>query len=132
MSESGGIDFEGVAPILRVRDLVASVGYYVDILGFKVSWSVPRIMASDSRGRAHIMLCEGDQGTWVWVGVSDAESLFEEYKASGAMIGLAPTNYQWACEIHVKDLDGHVLRFGSEPLGDRPFSKWVVWYRGEE
>jgi hypothetical protein len=77
------------------------------------------------------MLCQGDQGnpgTWVWIGVGDAELLHKEYAASGAVIRLPPTNYAWAMEFHVQDPDGHVLRFGSEPLSDRPFSGWVAWY----
>lgn len=35
------------------------------------------------------------------------------------------TVYPWALEVHVEDVDGHVLRFGSEPLPDVPFSEWV-------
>ncbi len=33
--------------------------------------------------------------------------------------------------MHVEDLDGHVLRLGSEPKDNEPFSAWVMWY-GEE
>lgn len=102
------------------------------VLGFKVDWHDATTMASVSRDRCGIMLCEGDQGnpgTWVWIGVGDAEVLFREYSATGARIRLAPTNYPWAYEMHVEDTDGHVLRFGSEPRGDRPFSAWVPWYR---
>jgi len=36
-----------------------------------------------------------------------------------------PCNYPWALEIHVEDPDGHILRFGSEPLTDRPFDRWA-------
>ena len=32
-----------------------------------------------------------------------------------------PTNYSWAYEFKIQDPDGHVLRFGSEPLKDVPF-----------
>jgi hypothetical protein len=93
--------------------------------------AILRIMASVSRDRATFMLCEGDQGhpgTWVWIGVEDAAALFEEYAAKGATIRLAPINYPWAYEMHVEDPDCHVLRFGSEPKEDCPFSAWVAWY----
>ncbi len=89
-------------------------------------------MASVSRDRASIMLCEGDQGnpgTWLWFGVNDADVLCDEYAAAGATIALPPTNYPWAYEFHAQDPDGHVLRFGSDPKADRPFSPWVCWYR---
>ena len=78
-------EFEGVSPILRVRSLADSIAYYVDVLGFKVDWQNPGIMASVSRA-CGIFLCEGDQGHpggWVWIGVGDAGALFDEYRARG-------------------------------------------------
>ena len=81
------------------------------------------------------MLCQGHQGrpgTWVWIGVADADAIEQEYRASGAAIRLPPTNYPWAYEMHVEDPDGHVIRLGSDPKADRPFSEWVVWYRVRE
>jgi hypothetical protein len=105
---------ECVIPILRVLRLSTSIDYYVGRLGFKVD------------GHA-LMLCEGAQGnpgTWVWIGVHDAATLFDEYAAKGATIRRTPTNYPWAYEMHVEDPDGHILRFGSEPRSDRPFAAW--------
>lgn len=114
--------FEVVTPILRVRDLPASVRHYVEVLGFRVDWTEGG-MASVSRDRCAIMLCEGGQGnpgTWVWIGVEDAGALHAEYRASGAAIRLEPTDCPWAYEMQVTDPDGHVLRFGSEPRTDPP------------
>jgi len=74
--KTGATAFEGVTPILRVGSLAASLEYYVKVLGFKVDWQDPGIAASVSRGRCHIMLCEGDQGHaggWVWIGVDAIE-----------------------------------------------------------
>jgi catechol 2,3-dioxygenase-like lactoylglutathione lyase family enzyme len=119
--------FEGVTPILRVRSLAAGIDYYVRVLGFKVDWQAP-FFASVSRGRCGIFLSEGDQGnpgSWVWVGVEDAEALFEEYRSQGARIRHPPTNYPWACEMQIDDPDGNVLRLGSEPKTDRPFGEWL-------
>ena len=123
--------FHGAIPILKVRDLDASLDHYQRVLGFKINWQ-ERYMASVSRGDASLMLCQGHQGhpgTWVWIGVADADALEREYRASGATIGLAPTNYPWAYEMHIEDPDAHVIRLGSDPRKDRPFSEWVVWYR---
>jgi len=122
--------FHAATPILSVRDLKTSLEYYQRVLGFTRDWHTPS-MISVGRGDAHLMLClraQGYSGTWVWIGVGDAEGLFREFTASGATIRLPPTNYPWALEIHVEDPDGHVLRFGSGPLTDRPFSEWVQWY----
>jgi catechol 2,3-dioxygenase-like lactoylglutathione lyase family enzyme len=120
--------FAGVNPIFRVQSLPASIDYYVKVLGFKVDWHEPGIMASVSRDRCSIMLCEGHQGntgTWVWIGVGDIEPLFEEFRSKGARVRLLPTNYPWAYEMQIEDLDGHVLRIGSEPKTDRPCGEWL-------
>jgi len=133
VSKTAATVFEGVTPILRVRSLPASIDYYVNVLGFKVDWQHPGIIASVSRGRCSIMLCEGDQGnpgSWVWIGVGDIEPLFEEYKSKGAKVRHAPTNYEWAYEMQIEDPDGNVLRIGSEPKADQPFGEWLDM-RGE-
>jgi predicted enzyme related to lactoylglutathione lyase len=115
-------------PILRVEKLDASIDYYVNVLGWEVDWHMPGQMASVSRDQRGIMLCEGAQGnpgTWVWIGVSDAGRLHDEVAARGAKIRMGPKNFPWAYETLVEDLDGHVLRFGSDPLEDRPFEEWT-------
>jgi uncharacterized glyoxalase superfamily protein PhnB len=64
-----------------------------------------------------IMICEGAQGqpgTWLWVGVEDAEALFGEFSAKGTRVRSPPQNFDWAYEFQIEDPDGHVLRFGSE------------------
>lgn len=119
--------FEGVTPILRVQNVRASIDYYVGALGFKVDWETP-IFASVSRDRAHVFLSEGDQGnpgSWVWIGVTDAAALSDEYRRTGARIRHPPTNYPWAYEMQVEDIDGNVLRLGSEPLSDSACGEWL-------
>jgi catechol 2,3-dioxygenase-like lactoylglutathione lyase family enzyme len=119
---------EGIVPILRVRSLEASIEHYKSVLGFRVDWQDPGIIGSVSRDGAAILLCQGDQGhagTWLWIGVDDCERLFAEYAAKGATVRLPPTNYPWALEMQIEDLDGHVLRFGSEPKAERPFGEWL-------
>jgi catechol 2,3-dioxygenase-like lactoylglutathione lyase family enzyme len=110
--------FERANPILRVANLQRSLRYYVDVLGFtNAEWGGDDFTCV-SRDSADIYLSEGDQGqrgTWVWIGVSDAAALYEEYRARSATILHAPQNFPWACEMKVSDPDGHVLRFGSDP-----------------
>lgn len=44
----------------------------------------------------------------------------------GARIRVPPTNYPWgAREVHVFDLDGHVLRFGSDAIEGEPMGEWL-------
>ncbi len=116
---------ENTIPILSVSDLATSIDYYTEVLGFRVDWGPESRMVSVSRDGHAIMLCEdcqGCPGTWVWIGVEDVMPLFEQFRARGAAIRLPPTNYSWALEIQVMDPDGHVLRFGSEPIGSLPYA----------
>jgi catechol 2,3-dioxygenase-like lactoylglutathione lyase family enzyme len=108
---------ENVTPILRIEDLEASRRYYIETLGFSLDWETDG-MISVSRDGKSILLCEGEQGqpgTWLWIGVEDADALFAEFSGKGAHIRSPPENFPWAYEFAVEDPDGHVLRIGSEP-----------------
>ncbi len=119
--------FGKAIPVFRVANLRASIDYYVNVLGFKLDWGDPAMFASVSRDRCTLFLCEGDQGNtgaWTWIGVGDAEALCEEFRGKGAKIRNPPTNFQWAYEMQVEDLDGNVLRLGSDPKDDQLFGPW--------
>jgi predicted enzyme related to lactoylglutathione lyase len=121
------MSFGGVSPILRVADLKKSLDYYINVLGFKVNWEYPYI-ASVSRGRCCIFLSEGDQGNpgaWVWIGVEDCETVFRELSSKGAKIRNPPTNFKWALEMQIEDLDGNVMRIGSDSKADQPLGPWL-------
>ena len=127
-TQDGRAKFGGACPIFRVQSLEASLDYYVRVLGFKIDWNEPEGIASVSRDRVCLFLCQGDQGnpgSWAWVGVDDAEALFHEYRAAGARVRHPPTNYWWALEMQVEDLDGNVLRLGSSPREGEPFGEWL-------
>lgn len=118
---------ENVIPILRVRSLKASLAWYVGALGFREDWHTPDVMASVSRDGHALMLCQGAQGadgTWLWIGVTDAAALHEAWVARGVSVRMPPRNFSWALEFHVQDPDGHVLRLGSAPLEGVPFGEW--------
>jgi predicted enzyme related to lactoylglutathione lyase len=113
---------ENITPILRAEDLEATKRYYIDVLGFALDWEAPS-MISVSRDGCSIMICHGHQGqrgVWLWVGVEDADALYAEFAAKGALIRDPPQNFAWAYEFQVEDPNGHVLRFGSEPQPGAP------------
>jgi len=56
--------------------------------------------------------------------VGDAEALFEEYKSRGAKVRNPPGNFPWAYEMQIEDLDGNVLRMGSEPKPGGAAGNW--------
>jgi uncharacterized glyoxalase superfamily protein PhnB len=138
------IAFGDVVPILRVGNTPASVQYYVQKLGFRIGFLYPNeerpFFACVKRGACRIFLCEGDQGhveSWLWIDGEDVEALHEEFKASGAKIRNPPTNYEWALEMQVEDLDGNVLRIGCDSKKGEPFGPWLDmngdrWVRSAE
>jgi catechol 2,3-dioxygenase-like lactoylglutathione lyase family enzyme len=115
--------FEGVVPILNVKNFAVSMDYYVSKLGFtkKWDWGAPPVFGCVTRGKVGIFLCEGAQGqagTWMSIFTEDVDALHEEYKKSGAIIRLDPTNMPWGTrEMNVEDPDGHRLRMGSDATG---------------
>jgi len=115
--------FECVVPILNVRNFAASMDYYVNKLGFtkKWDWGDPPTFGCVSRGKVDIFFCEGGQGRpgmWMSVFLDDVDGLFEEYRASGAIIRQPPTNMPWGTrEMNIEDPDGHRFRMGSDATG---------------
>jgi predicted enzyme related to lactoylglutathione lyase len=112
------VHFECCNPVLRVEDMAASLRFYVDVLGFAAAEWTTDEFGYISRDGAGVYLSRGDQGrggAWIWVGVDDVRTLYKQYKARGAKIIMAPTNFPWALEMQVEDPDGNVLRIGSEP-----------------
>jgi uncharacterized glyoxalase superfamily protein PhnB len=115
--------FECVVPILNVKNCAASIEYYVGKLGFtkKWDWGTPPTFGCVTRGKVEIFLCEGAQGRagmWMSIFMVDVDALHEEYKRSGAIIRLPPTNMPWGTrEMNVEDPDGHRLRMGSDATG---------------
>ena len=111
--------FSGLSPILNVSSIPTSIDYYVNVLGFQKDWDWgdPPTFASVSRDDVCIFLCQGAQGqpgTWISIFVADVDALFTEYKAKGAKIRQAPTNFSWGMrEMNIEDPDGHRLRVGS-------------------
>lgn len=51
-------------------------------------------------------------------------ALHAQYLTAGANIRNPPNNFEWALEMQVEDLDGNVLRIGSDPEEDEPLGVW--------
>jgi catechol 2,3-dioxygenase-like lactoylglutathione lyase family enzyme len=117
-----------VVPILNVRDVPASLTWYVDVLGFGLSWSwgEPATYGGVVSGRAEIQFCQdgqGGPGTWVAVWVDDVDALHDRLRERGVDIRQPPTTFEWGVrEMNVADPDGHRIRFstGSDGPPDGP------------
>ncbi len=123
----------GVAPVLLVRDVVASANYFRDKLGFTYDrfWGEPpdfcmvrrdghTVMLSQAPAEAkllpHWRVVENMWNAYFWV--EDVEALYAEYQRSGAKIdyelGLKPYGVK---EFGVQDLDDHDIAFGQLLVG---------------
>ena len=118
---------ECINPMLSVSNVRASLNYYEQVLGFRrADWvadgSTFALVLRDGFGIYLSEDLEAQQRAWVWIGAENIEPIYEEYKARGAKFREPPTNYSWAYQMMVEDLDGHVLCIGSEPKEGVPFN----------
>jgi len=120
----------GSAPILLVKDVVASADYYRDKVGFSYErfWGEPPCFCILWRDSFHLMLSQvADEKfivphykvvekLWnVYFWVNDADVLYEELKARGANIDYELCDQPYGCrEFGIQDLDGYDIAFGQD------------------
>ena len=120
--------FKSAVPILFVRDVTASAGFYVEKLGFKTDflYGEPPFYGSVSRGAACLHLrCVHEPNfaelaarecslILATIEVADVRALFAELEGRGAPFGLPLVKQPWGgTDFHVRDPDGNVISFVS-------------------
>jgi hypothetical protein len=89
MAESSKNIFGSPVPVFRVKDVGASIAYYLQALGFELRWRASEGFACVAREKCSIFLTSDNQSQprmWVWIGVEDVRALHTQYVASGARI----------------------------------------------
>ena len=110
--------FHHATPILYAENVLRSIQYYTEVLGFENSWhwGTPPSFAGVSKNGVQIFFCEkgqGNPGTWLSIFVEDTDALYATIKAKGAKIIAPPETMDWGVrEMLVEDPDGHRIRFG--------------------
>ena len=120
----------GSAPILLVKDVVASANYYRDKVGFNydMMWGEPPGFCILDRDGFHLMLKQVEdekfivphykaaKNMWnIYFWVDDADKLYEELKNLGATIDYELCDQPYGCrEFGIQDLDGYDIAFGQE------------------
>ncbi len=89
--------FKTTVPILYSSDVVKSLTYYVNILGFenKWEWGMPPNFGGLYKNGIEIFFCEngqGNPGTWLSIMVDNVDEYYEMIKAKGATIVSQPSN----------------------------------------
>ncbi len=121
------------AAVLVVADVLASVAFYRDKLGFRQVnlWGDPPCFAIVVRGTVSLFLDQTrkpiaapvNQYWAAYIYVDNVEALHAEYSRCAVEVirGLETTDY--GCrEFDVRDLDGHIIGFGQDlqPMPQRP------------
>ncbi len=120
----------GSAPILLVKDVVASANYYRDKIGFMYErfWGEPPCFCILHRDDFHLMLSQVEDSKYivphyeaveklwnVYFWVNDANKLYAELKARGAIIDYDLYETPYGCrEFGIRDLDGYDIAFGQD------------------
>jgi hypothetical protein len=123
---------ERVTPILAVRNVGASIAYYMEKLNFTSWWGWEQLPTFGGVRREGIEIffcqdCQGNPGAWMSVWVDDVDALYEEFKERMAEIRQPPTKFPWGVrEMNVGDPGGHRLRFSMathQPDDGRPLPR---------
>lgn len=120
----------GSAPILLVKNVVASADYYRDQVGFTINgmWGEPPsfcilerdgfcLMLScvdrDDAIRPHHKVVDSMWNVYFWV--NDVEAIFQELQKRGAKIDYALCVQPYGCrEFGIQDIDGYDIAFGQD------------------
>ena len=126
----GERQIESAAACLLRRDVRMAAEYSVSKLGFIVPqfWGETEVtFAIPQRDGASLMLARANDGASVhanstdfgmfsaYFWVRDVDELYAEFATNGADIAEEPTNRPYGIrEIYVRDIDGHLICFGSD------------------
>jgi len=109
---------EDVFPTIVVADVVETIDFYHDKLGFDVDfiWGEPPEHAGVSLGSISVHFSKGNpnpDGFWIYLVVVDVDALYDRYQGAGLEVEGKPETYPWGMrEFNLTDLNGCRLRFG--------------------
>ena len=118
------------AAVLEVSDVVKSVAWYCDVLGFGSHsfWGEPPCFCIVGRASVSIFLDQSrtrrtiplNQYWAAYVYVDDIDTLYKEYRSKGVDIARELEATEYGCrDFDVRDPDGHIIGFG-QVLEPRP------------
>ena len=118
------------APVLLVKNLVASAHHYRDTMGFAFSqlWGDPPSFTILRRDGLSLMIKQADDpadvrphwkvssGLWnAYFWVTSADALYAEFVGTGAKIDYPLCDQPYGCrEFGVQDIDGYDIGFGQD------------------
>ena len=129
--EVGPRHFFGVLPVFLVDDVVQTVEYYRDVMGFEVDflYGTPPTYASVSRddaifnftlsdplGRRNSVRTAGfGNGVDAYMVVSDVDEVYEEFRENGANVVVPIASQEYGMrEFHIEDLNNYRIAVAEE------------------
>lgn len=126
-------EFSRSAPVLQVRDVLRSRGFYRDVLGFSSAnlWGEPPCFCIVGQDTITLFLDQARDDAPIpvnqyWAAyfyISNIDEFASDVAARGAEIIRGPEDAPYGCrEIDVRDPDGHIVCFGQDlqPGSDGP------------
>jgi len=118
MNQKAKVFAECLKPILCVQDFRQVTDYYTKKLFFDLrwEWGTPPSFGCVGLGSVEVFFClkaQGSPGTWLCIFMDDVDDYFARIKKAGADVIYGPEDEPWGLrEIHVRDPNQHVIRFG--------------------
>jgi predicted enzyme related to lactoylglutathione lyase len=118
MTDAEEVSAQGLTPILYVRDFGEAMSYYTEKLLFRKlwDWGKPPGFGAVALGNVEIFLrhqAQGQPGMWLCIFMEDVDAYHARISKLGAEIIRPPMDEPWGMrEMHVRDPNQHVIRFG--------------------
>lgn len=121
--------FSHAEPVLAVKNVMESVTYWQDVLGFpdKWIWDPPTLGAVSWRGAAHIQFSEEPElaaasvGNAVWIRMRNIETLYALHQRNGATIVDPLQIRPWAHKQYtIRDINGYYIHFAAAAKARNP------------
>ncbi len=117
---------DSIYPTIAVSNLLETVNYYRDQLGFEVQflWGEPPVHGGVVFGNATVHFNEhaqsqfqSENGFWLYFQVDDVDALYDQYQSRDVECLDSPTDREWGMrEINIRDINGMTIRFGQPNL----------------
>jgi GNAT superfamily N-acetyltransferase len=119
--------FSHAEPVLAVHDVVETITYWQDVLGFptKWMWGNPPTHGAISWQKAHVQfslnpqLATASKGNSVWIRVQHIKSLYSFHQQQNAEIVAPLENQPWGmAQYSLREINGYFLHFAA-PISER-------------
>ena len=131
-NEESDLFLSHVEPVLAVKNVIETVEYWHDVLGFsnKWTWGEPPNHGGVNWQGVFIQfsqqpkLASASQGNSIFIRVKDAAAFYRFHQNKNADMAEPLENKPWGLAAYtIRDLNGYYITFAGPPLSDKPKSE---------